>query len=157
MERQRLMPFELATTQRIMTGEINGEVVTVFGRRVRLETYDETDPEFPLIGEVEGDQGKKHWSVRGGNRENYTNLYDLQLSFPNPFPDFEFNTFDRIVGILEGSSAEEWKPDLFRFQKAGFFYGVSGDKYTFCLPYSQKTKELIGTRKKFYEITPYHY
>jgi len=38
--------LNLRQLKRIMTGEINGEVVTVFGRRVRLETYDETDPEF---------------------------------------------------------------------------------------------------------------
>jgi len=140
--------FDLKLVKKIANKAINGRIVTTEGKTVTLTTFEGGNYEYPLEGYIEGSKVKHTWSIEGGCGECYDNKNDLFIEVSYNIPEHSFETFDKVIGIFEDKYGyERWHADFYSHEEAGLHYGISGRKYTICLPWNEKTARLNNTRE----------
>ena len=129
------------------------KVVTRNGKSIRIICTDKRDLNFPIVALIEtipGGEEVTHSYTKDG--KHYTACSDILDLFFAPEKDKEqrFNPktlkpFDKVLG--RDCYIGRWKCGLFShiMDESIFPYMCIGNGFTYCIPYNDDTKHLIGT------------
>ena len=124
------------------------KIVTRDERKVRIICTDANN-EFPIIALITNDNKEVLMDYNNNGKVSPDEITDLDLFFATEKKDkFDPKTlkpFDRV--LIRNSKIHIWKCDHFSYFKEGYNYPFmcSSTSYTFCIPYNNDTKYLVGT------------
>ena len=127
---------------------LSQKVVTKDGRSVRIVCTDAKN-EFPIVALIFNDNKEVLMDYNNNGKVSPDEITDLDLFFAiekkDKFDPKTLKPFDRV--LVRNSKIHIWKCEHFSYFKEGYNYPFmcSSTSYTFCIPYNDDTKHLIGT------------
>ena len=152
------VPFDIELAKKIQSGEVDGRIVTIEGKKLLLiEHYIELPEETPIQMQINIEQLEELKEYVGQlmkvNQSVINNLEDMVKDLKRSCelektPKHEFKSFDKV--LVRNSDDAEWHVDFFsHYNRKDGHIRCATHYWNECIPYNEETAHLVGTTDSY--------